>query len=193
MPPRVEQSPEFFPDAAAFRRWLEHSAERAVELRVGFHKIGTGMPSLTWPESVDEALCFGWIDGVRKRINEISYQIRFTPRKPDSIWSAVNVARVQALIAQGRMRPAGLAAFARRRQCKTGVYSYEQAGTSELTAGEIRGFRRNRPAWHYFEACPPGYRKTVLHWVTRAKQPATRARRLARLEAACASGQRLNK
>jgi uncharacterized protein YdeI (YjbR/CyaY-like superfamily) len=183
----------FFENAAAFRRWLEQNGEHAAELFVGYRKVGSGMPSLTWPESVDEALCFGWIDGVRKRIDDHSYKIRFTPRKPNSIWSAINVAKVQALIAQGRMQPAGLAAFARRTQRKTSVYSYEQSGTLQLTAEEIREFRRNRPAWQFFEDCPPSYRKSVLHWVTSAKQPATRVRRLAQLVAACASGHRLIK
>jgi uncharacterized protein YdeI (YjbR/CyaY-like superfamily) len=193
-PPRLPPSPLFFETAAAFRRWLEKNGERATELFVVFRKVGTGEPSLTWPESVDEALCFGWIDGVRKRIDERSYQIRFTPRKPDSIWSAINVAKVHALTAQGRMQPAGLAAFARRTQRKSSVYSYEQAGALQLTAEEIREFKKkSAPAWRYFEASPPSYRRTILHWVTSARQPATRARRLAQLVAACLSRERLVK
>lgn len=183
----------FFENAAAFRRWLEHNGARATELIVGYRKVGTGEPSLTWPESVDEALCFGWIDGVRKRIDEHSYQIRFTPRKPNSIWSAINVAKVEALTAQGRMRPAGVTAFARRTQNKSSVYSYEQGNALQLTAAEVREFKTSRSAWQYFEACPPSYRKTILHWVSSAKQPATRARRLAQLVAACAARERLNK
>ena len=193
-PPPLPQSPVFFEDAAAFRRWLAHNGERATELIVGFRKVGTGEPSLTWPQSVDEALCFGWIDGVRKRIDDRSYQIRFTPRRPDSIWSAINVARIHALTTLGRMQPAGLAAFAQRTQRKSSVYSYEQAGTLQLTAKEIREFKKiSAPAWRYFETSPLGYRRTILHWVTSAKQPATRARRLARLVAACKAGQRLVK
>jgi uncharacterized protein YdeI (YjbR/CyaY-like superfamily) len=192
-PPRLPLSPVFFENAAAFRRWLEHNGERATELFVGFRKVGTGEPNLTWPESVDEALCFGWIDGVRKRIDDNSYQIRFTPRKPNSSWSAVNIAKVQALTAQGRMRPEGAAAFAKRTQHKSSVYSYEQAGTLQFTAAEVREFKRSRPAWRFFEASPPSYRKTILHWVTSARQPVTRARRLARLVAACTSRQRLIK
>jgi uncharacterized protein YdeI (YjbR/CyaY-like superfamily) len=183
----------FFENAAAFRRWLDQNGEHAAELFVGYRKVGSGMPSLTWPESVDEALCFGWIDGVRKRIDDRSYQIRFTPRKPNSIWSAINVAKVQALTEQGRMRPSGLAAFARRMPEKSSVYSYEQVGSLQLTASEIREFRKSVRAWQYFEASPPGYRKTMLHWVTSARQPATRARRLARLVAACGIGERLVK
>ncbi len=183
----------FFENAAAFRRWLAHNGERATELFVGYRKVGTGETSLTWPESVDEALCFGWIDGVRKRIDEHSYQIRFTPRKPNSIWSAINIDKVQALTAQGRMRPAGQAAYARRTQDRSSVYSYEQAGWSQFAAAEIREFKKSRSAWQFFEASPPSYRKTILHWVTSAKQPATRARRLAQLVAACSARQRLIK
>jgi uncharacterized protein YdeI (YjbR/CyaY-like superfamily) len=183
----------FFENAAAFRRWLEHNGERATELFVGYRKVGTGEPSLTWPESVDEALCFGWIDGVRKRIDDHSYQIRFTPRKPKSIWSAINVAKVEALTAQGRMRPSGVAAYARRTQDKSSVYSYEQDNALQLTAAEVREFKKGGHAWQYFEACLPSYCKTILHWVSSAKQPATRARRLARLVAACAVRQRLIK
>ena len=193
-PPRLPLSPVFFENAESFRRWLAHNGKGATELVVGFRKVGTGERSLTWPESVDEALCFGWIDGVRKRIDEHSYQIRFTPRRPDSIWSAVNVAKVHALTAQGRMQPAGLTAFARRTQHKSGVYSYEQAGTLQLTAEEIREFKmKSVPAWQYFEASPPSYRRTILHWVTSARQTVTRSRRLARLVAACKVGQRLVK
>ena len=193
-PPRLPQSPVFFENAAAFRRWLEKNGGRTTELFVGFHKVGTGKPSLTWPESVDEALCFGWIDGVRKRIDDSSYLIRFTPRKLDSIWSAVNIAKVKGLTAQGRMQPAGIAAFARRTQRKSSVYSYEQVGTLLLTAEEIHEFKKkSATAWQYFEASPPSYRKTIVHWVTSARRPATRARRLARLVAACKAGERLVK
>ena len=193
-PPRLTPSPVFFETAAAFRRWLESNGESATELFVGFRKVGTGQPSLTWPESVNEALCFGWIDGVRKRIDERSYQIRFTPRRPDSIWSAINVAKVHALKAQGRMQRSGLAAYARRTPRKSSVYSYEQAGPLQLNAEEIREFKKkSAPGWRYFEASPPSYRKSILHWVTSARQPATRARRLAQLVAACLGRERLVK
>ena len=149
------------------------------------------MPSLSWPESVDEALCFGWIDGVRKRIDGDSYQIRFTPRREGSIWSAINIAKVQALVAQGRMRPAGLEAFARRTERRSRVYAYEQAGNAELGVEEAGDFRQNKAAWRYFERAPPSYRRTMLHWVASAKRPATRARRLSQLIAACAAGTRI--
>ena len=183
--------PMFFADAAAFRRWLEAHADSARELLVGFHKVGSGSPSMTWPESVDEALCFGWIDGVRRRIDESSYSVRFTPRKANSIWSAVNIAKVERLRAQGRMRPAGEAAFARRSEARSAVYSFEQATVAELSAEELHSFGRDHAAWTYFESTPPGYRKTVLHWVTTAKKATTRAERLAKLIEACVEGRRL--
>lgn len=184
-------TPIYFEDAAAFRRWLQAHAATAPELIVGYYKVGSGRPSLRWPESVDEALCFGWIDGVRRRIDDTAYQIRFTPRRPRSTWSAVNIARFQALQAAGRVTPAGERAFAQRIEEKSVVYSYEQAGPAELNAAEQRAFRRDPAAWRYFEGCPPGYRQTVLHWVTAARKPETRAARLARLVQACAAGERL--
>ena len=158
---------------------------------VGFYKRDAGKPSITWPESVDEALCVGWIDGVRKRIDEHTYQIRFTPRRKGSIWSTVNIARVEALTAEGRMTPAGLAAFELRTAAKSNVYAYEQATAKELTAAELAAFRRRRKAWTWFEAVAPSYRKVMLHWVTSAKQGATRERRLAKLMDSCAAGERL--
>jgi uncharacterized protein YdeI (YjbR/CyaY-like superfamily) len=184
--------PTFFTDAAAFRRWLEVHVDSASELLVGFHKVDSGRPSMRWSESVDEALCFGWIDGVRRRIDESSYSIRFTPRKANSIWSAVNIAKVEALRAQGRMRPAGEAAFARRSEARSAVYAFEQPAIAELSVEELLAFQRDVVAWTYFESTPPGYRKTVLHWVTTAKKAATRADRLAKLMAACAGQRRLS-
>jgi uncharacterized protein YdeI (YjbR/CyaY-like superfamily) len=181
----------FFATAADFRRWLARNAHRAGELVVGFRKVDSGLPSMTWPESVDEALCFGWIDGVRKRVDDTAYQIRFTPRRPGSTWSVVNIAKAERLVAEGRMQQAGLAAFARRLAEKSRVYSYEQDEAASLTAAEVRAFRRDKAAWRHFEAAPPGYRKTVLHWIGSARQPATRERRLAQLIAACAAGKRL--
>ena len=184
-------APRFFGTAQAFRRWLERHAGTTPELLVGFHKVGSGRPSMSWSASVDEALCFGWIDGVRKRIDETSYSIRFTPRRPTSIWSAINIAKFEQLQAQGRMTPAGAAAFAQRSDAKSVVYAYEQASPAELAPDEWRAFRRHKAAWQFFEATPPGYRKLVLHWVTRAKKAETRAARLARLLEASAAGERL--
>ena len=181
----------FFATAAAFGDWLALNADERAELVVGFHKVGSGTPCMRWSESVDEALCVGWIDGVRKRIDDRSYQIRFTPRRPGSIWSAINIAKVAALDAAGRMQPAGLAAFAARTETRSVVYSYEQDGMPELEPAEVRVLKADEAAWRYFQACPPGYRKQITHWVVRARQPATRARRLAALVSACAIGKRL--
>ena len=183
--------PRYFKKAEDFRTWLERHAGTADELLVGFHKVGSGRPSMSWSESVDEALCFGWIDGVRRRIDDTSYTIRFTPRRPGSNWSAVNIAKVASLQEQGRMREAGLAAFGRRTEKKSGVYAYEQEETAGFAPDEERAFRRRRRAWTFFEGTPPSYRKVVLHWVTSAKKPETRARRLAQLVEACARGERL--
>ncbi len=177
--------PTFFETAAQFRDWLEKNHASATDLIVGFRKVGTGQPSISWPESVDEALCFGWIDGVRKRIDERSYQIRFTPRKLGSIWSLVNVAKVEALLASGRMRPPGIAAFGARTENNTGVYAFERSVPAELSDSEKELFQKHRTAWTYFEKCPPSYRSVMLHWVTSAKQVATRERRLTQLIAAC--------
>ena len=185
------QEPVFFPCAEDFRAWLAARGGTETELAVGFHRIATGRPSLTWPEAVAEALCAGWIDGVRRRIDDTSYQIRFTPRRPGSIWSAVNLATAERLQAEGRMQPAGLEAFARRIELKTRVYSYEQEEDPALTVVELKLFRRDKAAWAYFESLPPGYRRTMLHWLTEAKQAPTRARRLAKFMAACAAGVRL--
>lgn len=186
-------APRFFRNAAAFRTWLEKHHAGASELIVGFRKVGSGIPSMTWPESVDEALCFGWIDGVRRRVDDVSYVIRFTPRRKGSIWSAVNLAKVEALIAAKRMHPAGLAAFEARSEKRTGLYSFEQEHPVELAPLEAREFRKNKPAWKYFQAVAPSYRKAITYWVISAKQPGTRARRLALLVEACAEGRRLLK
>lgn len=184
-------TPIFFATPAAFREWLAANAATATQLIVGFYKLGTGRPSLSWSQSVDEALCFGWIDGVRQRIDEEAYQIRFTPRKPGSIWSAVNIAKVAQLQAEGRMTPAGERAFARREAARSQVYAYEQASVAELAPAELKTFQQQKTAWRYYETTPPGYRRVVLHWVTTAKKPQTRAARLAKLMAACAAGERL--
>ncbi|MDB4898452.1 MAG: bacteriocin-protection protein YdeI/OmpD-associated family, partial [Gemmatimonadetes bacterium] len=153
-------SPRFFRTPAAFRAWLEANHERANELLVGFHKKGSGRPSLTWPESVDEALCYGWIDGVRRSIDESSYSIRFTPRKPRSIWSNVNVAKVESLIRQGRMMPSGLAAYALRDPERSGIYAFERETASFDDEGE-QLFRSDRLAWSFFQLQPPSYRRVA--------------------------------
>ena len=184
-------APIFFPNATAFRDWLEAHAATATELLVGFHKVGSGRPSMSWSESVDEALCFGWIDGVRKRVDDASYTIRFTPRKAGSIWSAINIAKIERLQAEGRMTLAGIAAFERRTDERSKIYSYEQEAPAELSPAEVRAFKRNRAAWRYFENAPPGYRQQMLHRICNAKRPETRAARLDKLIAASAVGQRI--
>ena len=184
-------APRFFKNAAAFRGWLERHASTETVLLVGYWKVDSGRPSMTWPESVDEALCVGWIDGVRRRIDDLAYSIRFTPRKRDSIWSAINLAKVEALTRQGRMRPAGLEAYARRSDHRSRVYAYERQQAHEFELAELRQFKRNPSAWRYFEAAPPSYRKVVTHWVATAKKAETRARRLDKLIDACARGTRL--
>lgn len=143
---RSTQALRFFATGAAFRAWLQRFGAVESELVVGFHKVGSGRPSMSWSEFVEEALCFGWIDGVRTRIDEHSYKIRFTPRKKDSIWSAVNIAKVEALIAQERMQSAGLAAFCRRTERKSSGYSYEQGGAPALSATQLRRFKSNKSA-----------------------------------------------
>lgn len=183
-------APRFFATAADFGRWLQQHAASEAALIVGYYKLGSGRPSMNWPDSVDEALCVGWIDGVRRRIDEQAYQIRFTPRRPGSIWSAVNIAKYAALTAQGRMLPAGAAAFAARRDERSMVYAYEQTEPATLSADEERLFRQQPTAWLYWQAAPPGYRKQALHHITTAKKPATRAARLARLIEASAAGLR---
>jgi uncharacterized protein YdeI (YjbR/CyaY-like superfamily) len=187
----VVQSPYFFTDAHAFRDWLEQHHASETELLVGYYKVGSGRASMSWPESVDEALCFGWIDGVRKRIDGEAYQIRFSPRRSTSIWSAVNIAKIELLIAQDRVRPAGLKAYSQRSAKRSRVYSFEQAKPNSLGDAEIREFQRFPRAWQYFESVAPSYRKAVTHWILAAKQDATRTRRLAQLIEACAECRRL--
>jgi len=187
----VSATPTFFRTAADFRAWLEANHAAAEQLLVGFRKVSSGQPSMRWPESVDEALCFGWIDGVRKRIDDQSYQIRFTPRRPGSIWSLVNISKVEQLLAQGRMRPPGIAAFEARTTKKTGVYAFERDQPAELTKAEMLVFRSNKVAWSYFESAPPSYRQVMLHWVVTAKRTATRERRLSQLIRASAEQRRI--
>jgi uncharacterized protein YdeI (YjbR/CyaY-like superfamily) len=185
-------TPRYFATPAAFRRWLEAHHTTHLELLVGFHKLATGQQSsMTWPEAVDEALCFGWIDGVRRSVDEARYSIRFTPRQARSTWSAVNVARVAELTRVGRMHAAGQAAFAARHEARTGTYSYEQRKTAALGAAEERRFRRNRRAWAFFESQAPGYRRTAIWWVISAKRAETQAARLATLISDSEAGVRI--
>ena len=184
-------TPTFFGTPTAFRSWLEKHHGSANELLVGFYKRETGKPSITWPESVDEALCFGWIDGIRRSLGPEAYSIRFTPRRATSIWSRINVDNVERLTKEGRMRPAGLRAYALRTAERTGVYSFERYEAAKLTKPEEKALRANKKAAAYFDRQPPWYRRVAVHWVTSAKRDATRARRLATLIAKSAAGERI--
>jgi len=181
-------APMFFASAPRFRAWLAENADVASVLNVCFCKVGAGRPSLTWPQSVDEALCYGWIDGVRRRIDADSYQIRFSPRRKDSVWSAINIARAKELIAEGRMRRQGLLAFEQRIERNSKLYSYEQQRAAQLTDSELRRFRRNKAAWAWFERLAPSRRRVMIHWIASAKLSDTRARRLDKLIESSASG-----
>jgi uncharacterized protein YdeI (YjbR/CyaY-like superfamily) len=183
-------TPTFFATPAEFRAWFDQHHDSETELLVGFYKRSTGRPSITWPESVDQALCFGWIDGVRKSLGDEAYTIRFTPRKPRSIWSAVNIKRAQELTEAGLMQPAGLAAFERRSDERSAIYSYEQRHSARLTPEQEQDFRAQPAAWEWFEAQAPSFRKAAAWWVTSAKREETRARRLAQLIEAAAEGRK---
>ncbi len=183
MTPRVDPSsaaPQFFPTPAHLHTWFEKHGADAEELWVGFFKKSTGRASVTWSEAVDEALCVGWIDGVRKGIDDESYLIRFAPRKRRSTWSVVNIKRVEELAAQGRMQPPGLAAFASRTEDNSGVYSFEQA-VVELDEQSLATFRASPDAWSWFQQQPAFYRKAGIWWVVSAKRETTRQSRLTRL------------
>jgi uncharacterized protein YdeI (YjbR/CyaY-like superfamily) len=173
--------PRYFATPEKFRDWLAKNHADAAELLVGFHKKGTDKPSVDWPQSVDEALCFGWIDGVRRSLGDESYTIRFTPRRPGSIWSSINIRRVAALKKLGRMQPAGLAAFAKRSRDRSAIYAYEQRDKARLAAPELRQFKANAGAWDFFSTLAPSYQHKALYWVTSARKPETRKARLARL------------
>jgi len=185
-----EMTPKFFQTPSAFRKWLAVNHAKAKELWVGFYKKSSGKPSITWPESVDEALCFGWIDGVRKSIDEVSYQIRFSPRKPSSIWSAVNIRNAEKLIKEKRMQPSGLKAYAARKEYRSGIYAYEQR-SPELVEPYLGKLKRNRAAWKFFQAQPPYYRKTMNWFIVSAKQEETRLKRLDKLIEESAEGRRM--
>lgn len=173
--------PIYFRSSKEWRAWLEANHGTATEVFVGFHKRATGKPSMTWSEAVDEALCFGWIDGVRRSVDDTRYTNRFTPRRPGSNWSAVNIAKIEALEKAGRMTEAGRAAFSKRRDDLSKVYSYEQRYEAAFEPAAERRFRANRTAWSYWESQPPGYRATATFWVMSAKRAETREKRLTTL------------
>jgi uncharacterized protein YdeI (YjbR/CyaY-like superfamily) len=181
----------YFPSPADLRQWFEKHHAAAAELWVGYYKKGSGEPSITWPESVDEALCFGWIDGIRKSVDDRRYTIRFTPRKARSVWSAVNIKRAQELAAQGRMSPAGLKAFEARMENRSGIYSYEQR-KPELDGPYQKRLEQSKTAWEFFYAQSASYRKAAVWWVVSAKKEETRLQRLEKLIEASAEGRRID-
>ena len=183
-------APKFFVSQKEFRTWLGKHHDTEPELLVGFYKVGSGKPSMTWSESVDEALCFGWIDGVRKRLDHESYTIRFTPRRENSIWSAINIRKVKDLTDRGLMHPAGMVAFEKREDTRSAIYAYEKE-PPELDKELEEEFRKNREAWIFFQKQPPGYRRLCLHFVTSAKREKTRISRLEKLILVSKAGKRL--
>jgi uncharacterized protein YdeI (YjbR/CyaY-like superfamily) len=183
-------NPIFFESPVDFRAWLAENHATAASLLVGFYKKGAGRKSISWIESVDEALCYGWIDGVRKSLDAERYTIRFTPRKRGSVWSKVNVGRVQALTDGGRMEPAGLAAFEARKEDRSGIYSHEQ-GDVDLPEPYQGLLRADPAAWAFFQGQPPSYRKAASWWVASAKKEETRRKRLGSLAAYSAKGERV--
>ena len=191
MPATDPAAPKFFPTPKRFRAWLAKNHARADLLWVGYYRKDSGQRSITWPKSVDEALCFGWIDGIRKKVDDISYKVRFTPRRAKSIWSAVNIGRVAVLSQEGRMEPAGIAAFARRDENNSRQYSFENRATARLSAEDESEFRRDAAAWKFFEAQPPGYKRLAAWWIIRAKREETRRARLERLIATSRARRRI--
>ncbi|WP_233081023.1 YdeI/OmpD-associated family protein [Rheinheimera soli] len=184
-------TPLFFDSPQDFRSWLELHAATATELLVGFHKVATDKACMSWSESVDEALCFGWIDGKRKRIDEHSYSIRFTARKKSSIWSQINIDKMENLRSQGRMTAAGELAFSYRTEYKSAIYAHEQPTVASLSAEELTIFQSNAAAWSFFATTAPGYQKVLLHWICSAKKAETRLSRLAKLIEASAAGKKM--
>jgi uncharacterized protein YdeI (YjbR/CyaY-like superfamily) len=187
-PGRETPEPIYFESPEALRAWFEANHETADELWIGYHKKATGRPSVSWSETVDEALCFGWIDGVRYSVDAERFKQRLTPRRNGSNWSAINVAKVERMTAEGRMRPAGLAAFARRTEARTGVYSYEQRHAARLTDEELARFQADVAAWQWFQSRPASYRTAAVWWVASPKRPETRDRRFRSLVEESAAG-----
>ncbi|MEO8819773.1 MAG: YdeI/OmpD-associated family protein [Ginsengibacter sp.] len=172
--------PAFFKTQSSFRKWFEKNHDKEKELLVGFYKVKSGKQSITWSESVDEAICFGWIDGVRKSIDDQSYCIRFTPRKSKSIWSAVNIKKVEDLSKQGLMHVSGLDAFAKREEKTSRIYSYEKE-PSVFSDDFLKKFTSNQKAWKFFNSMARSYQNSCIHWIITAKQDITKAKRLEEL------------
>ncbi|MFY9150991.1 MAG: YdeI/OmpD-associated family protein [Prolixibacteraceae bacterium] len=186
----MPKEPVYFSGTAEFRKWLEENHQSESELLVGYYKVHTKKPSMSWSESVDEAICFGWIDGIRRSVDDESYTIRFTPRNPKSNWSAVNIKKVEKLIHQNRMAPAGIKAFEKRTEDRSVIYSYENRPEKLDPDMETR-FQQNKQAWDFFNAQAPSYKKTIIYWILSAKQESTRLSRLDKLIQASKTGNRI--
>jgi uncharacterized protein YdeI (YjbR/CyaY-like superfamily) len=180
-PNKTQPKPIFFAKPSELQAWFKKNHDKASEIWVGFHKKSSGQPSITWPESVDEALCFGWIDSVRRSVNDTSYTNRFTKRKARSTWSAVNIRRAKDLIGLGRMQPTGINAFEQRSDERSAIYSYEQRQSAKLSGAFEKQFRANKKAWKFFRAQAPWYQRVAAFWVVSAKRDDTRLKRLAKL------------
>jgi len=182
--------PHFFAQPEDFRKWLEKNHNTETDIIVGFYRKGTGKKSITWEQAVDVALCYGWIDSIRRKIDDESYSNRFTPRKKTSIWSAKNIANIERLQKEGLMQPSGLEAFEHRKDSRSKVYSFESEA-KELDDGLAKIFKSNKKAWDFFNLQPPSYRKIIIHWIVTAKQEATRLSRLEKAIAASQEGKRM--
>jgi uncharacterized protein YdeI (YjbR/CyaY-like superfamily) len=180
----------FFPTPKDLRKWFEKNHKKEKELFIGYYKVSSGKPSITWSQSVDEAICFGWIDGIRRSVDDESYCIRFTPRNPKSNWSAINIKKVEELTELGLMKPEGLNTLSFRKEEKSKIYSYENAAV-ELNRSYEKKFKTNKQAWKYFQSSPPSYQKTTTRWVMSAKQEETRLKRLEELIRDCALGKKI--
>src|SRR5438105_8277536 len=187
----AEDAPIFFTKPVVFRAWLEKHHQTKRERWVGFHRKASGRPSITWPEAVDEALCYGWIDGLRKAIDAESYKIRFTPRRLTSNWSAINIRRMKELMRERRVRPGGIKAFQKRVPERSGIYSYENRKSATLSAGGKKRFRADLVASKFFQRQPASYRQIAIWWVISAKRPQTQEDRLRKLIALSKGGRRL--
>jgi uncharacterized protein YdeI (YjbR/CyaY-like superfamily) len=173
-------TPIFFSNQNEFRNWLEQNHQSETEMWAGYYKVTTGNPSMTWSESVDQALCFGWIDGIRKKIDDESYCIRFTPRKPGSNWSKINIAKVEELTGKGLMQPAGIEAFNKRKENNSGIYSFENE-IKDLPEEYAEIFKKYKEAWEFYASQPPSYLRTMTHWILSAKLEETKIKRLEKL------------
>jgi len=185
-----QAGPVYFNSQNEFREWLEKNHDKESEIIAGYYKVGTGRPSMTWSESVDQAICFGWIDGIRRSVDNERYTIRFTPRRPGSIWSNVNLRKVEELKKKGLMKKPGLDVYNKRKDAKSGIYSFENEITT-LDKKYEKIFKASKSAWDFFMKQPPSYKKTRTHWVMSAKQEETRLARLNKLIKASGENQRV--